>query len=289
MDVLVIGSAGFAGRELVPRLKAAGHRVIGIDIESEDQSDVFIQHDLTSPLSLASFCPDICIHLASAVGGFIFNSEQRDLIEQNKLINANTIAACVDAGCKHIIFFSSINVFEHNPLYTHGPLEMMRQSSPYAILKAEGEQQMVNSFEHVIIIRPTNLFGRRQVRRHDHYGESHVIPDILKKIDIEPELEIFGDGSQIRNFVHVGDVCDFVVQNMSWEGHLYFNLRSNITITIEELAKQLLQMCGKDMPIRFRHEYMRYELLRITNFDLSLPVAYGWEPTTQTIADGLKR
>jgi nucleoside-diphosphate-sugar epimerase len=97
----------------------------------------------------------------------------------------------------------------------------------------------------------------------------------LHKISLaESSIEVFGDGSQIRNFVHVVDLCNFLPKVFDIKGKHYFNLRSNILITIGELAKELIIFSGKDLVIKYNTDYMKYEKFRIENFDLNIPLIY---------------
>jgi len=186
-----------------------------------------------------------------------------------------------------VIFFSSINVFEVNQSFGQSRLLMMDQKTPYALSKARGEFLFAGEMNSCTVIRPTNLFGKSQRRKHSIVGESHVIPDLLEKIEQGGDLKVLGDGTQVRNFVHVTDVCDFVVRNLLLSGQHFFNLRSEITITIGELARLLTEFAGRQVKVRFDHSYMVYELFRITDFDLSLPVEFGWKPKITKIEDGL--
>lgn len=287
MNILVTGSAGFVGRELVPRLQAAGHGVIGVDLDDEDNSDIFIQHDLARPIAAAIGSIDLCIHLAAAVGGILFNVERRDLVEVNDRINRSVTESCQHLGCKRLIFFSTINVFENGGDFQHGPLQSVTDVSPYAASKVVGERLFEDAFEDLMVIRPTNLFGKSQRRRHPRRGDSHVIPELLHKIDTDPELHVFGDGTQTRNFVHVGDVCRFLLRNLEFAGVHHFNLRSEVTISIRQLVTELLAFRGFEKPVIYAAEYMSLERFRIPEFDMSLPRRAGWEATVGSIHEGL--
>lgn len=106
------------------------------------------------------------------------------------------------------------------------------------------------------------------MKSHAKFGESHVIPDLLTKIEsTETEIEVFGDGSQIRNFLHVDDITEFLTHILEIEGQHFFNLRSDILISIENLARELIEFTKKDISIRFLPDFMKYEQMRIKNFD----------------------
>ena len=287
MNILVTGSAGFVGRELVPLLREAGHRVIGADLDAEELSDVCLQHDLAQPLDLNAEPVDLCVHLAAAVGGILFNVERRDLVEVNDRINASVVESCSRLGCRRLIFFSTINVFEGGGDFQHGPLDAVSDVSPYAASKVAGERLFENAFDDLIVVRPTNLFGKSQPRRHPRRGDSHVIPELLHKIDTDPEVQVFGDGSQIRNFVHVSDVCRFVMKNLDRVGVSHFNVRSEITITIRQLVAELLAFRGSQKPVTYSAEYMALERFRVPEFDMAAPQSAGWEARITSMGEGL--
>jgi UDP-glucose 4-epimerase len=293
VNVLITGSAGFVGSALVSQLRALGHRTFGIDRRTDLQSDFALRHDLCRPLpeqalsQVAAFAPEVCVHLASEVGGFLFNASARPLPELQAAIDASVIALCNHCRCERLVFTSTINVFETSGAFEHGPVPALDQRSAYAIAKADAEQRLAAAFPDITILRPTNIYGRGQPRSHATYGESHVIPDLLHKLNSARELEVFGDGSQRRNFVHVSDVCRFIAGRLSARGVCFANLRSELTLSIGELAHQLMRHCARERPVRYLPQHMHNELFALPDFDLQPALAQGWAPRIHNLAEGL--
>ena len=184
MNILVTGSAGFLGREVVGLLQRVGHRVIGIDLQNEAYSEIFYHHDLRTKLERPIEPFDLCIHLASEVGGFLFNATQSSLLENELCILDGVTDLCAIGGCRRIIYTSSINVFEVSGGFEHASLKEQNQRTPYAIAKARTEAEIEKRFDEFVIIRPTNLFGSHQVKHIGPVGISHVIPDLLSSTDL---------------------------------------------------------------------------------------------------------
>lgn len=287
MKILVTWSAGFVGKELVRKLKKNNHFIIWIDINSEDQSDIFFQHDLTTSFD-QKLDFDICIHLASSVGWILFNTEKADIIKYNNRLNKIVLEIMRNNECDRMIFFSSINVFEWKDEFPHARLDSLDQESAYALSKWMSEMFFSSWISNLTIIRPTNIFWQSQMKSHAKFGESHVIPDLLTKIEqAESSIEVFGDGSQIRNFLHVDDITEFLIKILDLEGQYFLNLRSDILITIWQLAEELIRFSKKDISIAYLPEFMRYEQMRINNFPLGTIETLGFKNAIKSISDGL--
>ena len=290
MNILMTGSAGFLGRHLVADLRARGHFVIGIDLvaEAPGAASYFAQHDLRTPLRTPLPAFEVCIHLASAVGGFLHNAETAGLDKNELALIAQVKTICARSGCEKILYASSTNVFEIDPIYYHGPLTVFNQRTPYAIAKAQTERFIVENFSQFAIFRPTNLFGEDQQRLGERIGQSHVIPDLLHKIAAGPIVEVLGDGRQVRNFLHVSDAVRFIGALLTaTPARSWFNIRSNIYLSIASLARELLAISGQTREIIFRPEFLRYEPRAIPRFDLTAPMSLGWQPRVNRLADGL--
>lgn len=287
-DVLVTGAAGFIGRYMCEHLSRRGLSVLGIDKRGADLPCELVQHDLTAPFP-GRIEAAVCVHLASSVGGILFNNAAKaDMHAYNAAVNEGTVNLLRSGGCRRMVFFSSINVFEGDPAFEHGPIRTPPKATAYAASKAEGEQVLAEAFEHFIAIRPTNVYGKNQIRSHVQFGESHVIPDLMKKIADSEVVDVMGDGSQMRNFVHVIDVVEFVANNLGLSGRHYFNLRSDVTISIRELADQLSSVMKKPVRFKFEPAYMKLETLRIRDFDHGAAASAGWAPRVQSITAGLQ-
>ncbi len=240
MNILVTGSAGFVGQELIPLLQQKGHRVIGIDLKKENVSDESLTQDILNTKILPVHHLDLCIHLASDVGGFLHNFDNKTIQAYELDLLKNVKRICDQYQCRHILYTSSINVFEQADTFITGPLQQRAQHSSYGQAKEKGEEFVQNNFEKFIIVRPTNIFGKSQITPSSlPIGKRHVIPELLQKIDQDEVVEILGNGSQLRNFIHVTDVCRFIIHALSLPKPAWFNLRSDIHLTITELAHLL--------------------------------------------------
>jgi UDP-glucose 4-epimerase len=238
---------------------------------------------------LIAHAPEVCIHLASAVGGFLYNLSQSQLPAIQAAIDDTVVELCHACSCWRLVFTSTINVFEASSTFHHGRLHALDQRSPYAVAKAAAERRLAAAFEHFTVVRPTNIYGKHQARCHSAYGESHVIPDLLDKLEGTGELEVLGDGTQRRNFVHVSDVCSFIANQLDSRGTHYLNLRSELSLSIGDLAQQLVALRDPLRALRFRKDFMRHELFKLPDFDSSPAAEQGWAPRIHSLAEGLSR
>ena len=112
MDILVTGSAGFLGSQLVRDLIACEHQVYGIDIRKDQQSQKVVCADLQTVASdvFAKQKFDWIIHLASNVGGFLHNALQQNLIDYEMSLFDKVLKFAKRADCENIIFTSNQEV-----------------------------------------------------------------------------------------------------------------------------------------------------------------------------------
>ena len=105
-----------------------------------------------------------------------------------------------------------------------------------------------------ISVMPTNLYGPN-----DNYDlkNSHVLPALMRKFyeamrDGKNEVEIWGSGSPMREFLHVDDLADacfFLMQNYSDSGFL--NIGTGVDLTIRDLAELIKKISGFSGSLRF--------------------------------------
>lgn len=290
-DVLITGCNGFIGKYMCNHFIANGLSVLGIDKHDVQASYnfTFLKADLSSEIVLNDVKIDHCIHLASDVGGILYNANDAvGMIDYNNNINKNLLTILNSSDCSKMVFFSSINVFENDKSFYHDEVLIKPSITPYAISKWEGETFFRNNISNLTIIRPTNVFGKMQTAMHDKVGESHVIPDLLKKISHSNVINVLGDGTQVRNFVHVQDIVEYVFANLNFTGLNYNNLRSDMLITINTLVMELIKYASKECDVIYQKEYMKFEHFKIKNFDISPILKKGWHTKFNSIQDGLK-
>jgi GDP-L-fucose synthase len=143
--------------------------------------------------------------------------------------------------------------------------------------KRMGEMQIKafevqNGFSKSSIVRPANVYGP-----HDNFdlNSAMVVPSLIRKADENDKLEVWGDGSQIRDFIHAYDVARgmiFAVENKITEP---INLGSGEGVKIKTIAETVSNYFGKELiwdknkpagdPIRL--------------FDTTRAKSYGFEPS----------
>lgn len=250
--VFVAGHRGMVGAALVRRL--AGERC-EVLVAGRAELDLTRQQDVDAWMDANR--PDAVFVAAAKVGGILANdSFPADFLYQNLTIETNIIQAAHRVGVSKLVFLGSSCIYPklapqpimESALLT-GPLEPTNEW--YAVAKIAGiklcqayRRQYGSDF---VSAMPTNLYG--PVDNFD-LESSHVIPALIRKVHEArtrgaPEVVIWGTGTPRREFLHVDDCADALVEIMShYSEHEHINVGSGEDLTIRELAEAVVEVVG---------------------------------------------
>ncbi|MHC4844179.1 MAG: GDP-mannose 4,6-dehydratase [Planctomycetota bacterium] len=274
MKVLITGGAGFIGSHLAEKLLATGHEVIAIDnLSTGSLNNVeniiknpkfeFIYDNVRNAEMmhvLVEKC-DIIYHLAAAVGVQLIVDEPVHTIETNihgseVVLNvANKFRKKILIASTSEVYGKSENVpFKEDDDTVMGSTKYSRWS--YACSKAIDEFLGMAYYEQfslpVVIARFFNTVGPRQTGQ---YGM--VVPRFVERALKNEPILIYGTGKQARCFGYVGDVIEAIIALMNCPdapGQVY-NVGSQEEISIEDLAKKIIEMTGSKSEVK----YISYE------------------------------
>ena len=239
--VLVTGGSGFIGTNLCKFLHDSGHEVISFDAHHLGaQAWECVTGDIRDELNFQGV--DWVVHLAAQI------SVQRSIENPDETLSVNVdgtssvISASEYAGVKRIIFASSAAVYgdcEEVPIKEESPLI---PQSPYAVSKIVGEELIKRSRISSCSLRFFNVYGEDQSIEG---GYAAVIPAFKRAISEKRPCSVFGDGSQIRDFIHVSDLVRIISNTLEAE-----NLPSEMNVGSGEGTSilQLLDILNKANP-----------------------------------------
>lgn len=286
MKFVITGGAGFIGSHLAKSLISEGHRVTIIDNlntgkienlkEILNQVD-FVKGDIRDMELLKNKLKDAegVFHEAALASVQESFSKQQEYHDVNVKGTENVLKLGKEFGFK-IVYASSSSIYG-NPVKI--PIEEddpKNPINPYAQTKLDDENLAIKYAQmgvRVIGLRYFNVFGERQSRAY-----AGVIKKFVKKVrNNEPPI-INGDGQQTRDFVYVGDVVQANILAMkSNVDHGFFNIGTNSTITVLELANLIIDSFGLSLkPI---HGPELPGDVKITKADISrAKKLLNWEP-----------
>lgn len=288
MKVLVTGGAGFIGSNIVRAIVSDGHEVVVLDnlqsgyyVNLEPFPDVqFIEGDIRDNITTATAVTgvDVIFHLAASVGNTRSIEHPIEDSEINVMGTLYLLEAARKAGVRKIVYSSSAGIFgelKTLPIREDHPID---PDSPYGSSKLAGEKLCLAYAKlydlEAVALRYFNVYGVNQ--RFDAYG--NVIPIFAHRIFKRQPITIFGDGEQTRDFINVADVVQANYKAALAEGVSgAFNLGSHTRITINELARMMVEIGGLDTPIEYGPERpgdVRHSLADIT----AAQEALGFEP-----------
>ena len=250
-SVLVTGGSGFIGTHLCRHLHDLGHHVISLDIMHTDSHPwECIAADIRDNLQFDGI--DYIVHLAAQISV----PESIDNPDVTLSINVDgtksIISAAETAGVKKIIFASSAAVYgdcEEIPITESATLI---PQSPYAVSKIVGEELFQRSKLESCSLRFFNVYGPGQS---SEGGYAAVIPAFKKAISLGKECTIFGDGTQVRDFVHVHDLVRIIGSCLE-SGDLprEMNVASGTGVSLLELIEILSELNPEMCPPVFVEE-----------------------------------
>ncbi len=259
MIYLVIGGAGFIGRQLVEQLRESGRRVRVLDCApqpAELPGDIEYYRGDLGDMDVMRQALDGCeivYHLAYSVYPKTSNDNPIHDVESNVVGTLRLLDACVTAGIRRIVFSSSggtvYGLSSTMPISETCPTNPI---SSYGITKLTIEKYLhlyyvLHGLDYVII-RPANAYGKGQ---NPDRGQG-VIAAFLKRIAQGQAIEIWGDGAVIRDYVHVQDIARAFCMVANHElHHRIFNVGSGNGVSLNELVQLIRAVTGSDIEVNY--------------------------------------
>ena len=250
------------GSALVRRLRAAGCN----NLLTRSRSELDLVDRLAVRAFFAANRVDGVVVAAARVGGIHANDTYpADFLEENLDISSNLIVEARRAGVEQLLFLGSSCIYPRlasspipeSALLT-GPLEPTNE--PYAIAKIAGIKLCESSNrQHGTDYRslmPANLYGPGD---NFHLTNSHVLPALMRRFheakkNNAPRIDVWGDGTARREFLHVDDLADSCVHFMNLSPETYharidprcshINIGIGHDISIGECAELLQRITG---------------------------------------------
>ena len=248
MKILITGDAGFVGRHFRAKFESEGHQVVGVDIVNGKDARDFFRFDNTYF--------DKVIHLAAVVGG-------RKMIEGSPLALAVDLA--IDAemfgwalrtepGC--ITYFSSSAAYPVD-LQTKGSTHSLHESDidlqaigtpdlSYGWAKLTGEMLAQHARAKGLVVhvyRPFSGYGSDQAL-------DYPFPSFIQRgLHKDDPFEIWGDGNQVRDFIHIEDIVEGALAGCKADIEVA-NLCSGIPTSFNDLAVLVAQVAGYSPSVR---------------------------------------
>ena len=277
--ILVTGGSGFIGRHVVTELASAGAHVRVIDlVPHADPAVDIVLGDLAEPevieASLAGGI-DAIVHLA-AVTSVLRSVEHPELTHRtNVTATAALLEAARVAGVKALVFTSTNAVV--------GPMEdpaisessRLRPMTPYGATKAAAEMLM-SAYTEVFglrcaCLRLTNAYGPGME------AKDSIVARLMRAIRTGGTFEIYGDGTQVRDYVHVSDIVAamrLALTNDSWRGPTVIG--SGASLSVLEVVAAVEAVSGTTLSVR--HGPAKPGEMPAVIVDNSRARAAGWSP-----------
>lgn len=281
--VLVTGGAGFIGRHVVAALVAAGRDVVVAD-KREHPGLPTVVGDLCDPdvrdLAVSGEVEAV-VHLAAETS--VLGSVERPALVHRvnvemtaallELARRQGVGAFVLASTNAVVGRYAGTFTERVPL---GPL------TPYGASKAAGEM-LLSGYAGAYglrapVLRLTNVYGPG-MREKDSF-----VPRMLKAAARGEGVQVYGDGLQRRDLVHVHDVARAFVQAVGgWPSGLTI-IGSGSSVTVVEMLEAARAVSGR--PIPAEHVPAKAGEMPAVVVDISRARSLGWAPTV-SLADGM--
>ena len=299
---LITGGAGFIGSHIADALTARDDAVAILDDFSTGRRANVERLVASGSVELVEGCVtdselvgelmadcDRCLHLASTVGVRLVVAYPLETL-QRIVRGADVVISAAAAGGKRVLFASTSEVYgkSSNGLLSEDSDRILGSNQKsrwsYATAKSYGEA-IAHGYHReygadTTVARLFNTIGPRQVGA---YGM--VVPRLVRQAIAGEDVTVFGDGSQARCFMHVGDAVAALIALVDADGANggAFNVGAQDSITIQQLAERIIERVGSRSPIvRVPYEQAYddgfEELGRRTPDITALQKLTGWRP-----------
>lgn len=322
--IYIAGHRGLVGSAILRKLQNDGY--LNLIYKTHDELDLTNQQEVKKffEIEKPEFVI-LCAAKAGGIGAN--SKYRADFIYQNLMIECNVIHQAYLSGVKKLLFIASTTVYPKNATLPTNESWMLKgdldyANKPYALSKIAGclmcESYNLQYNTNFISITPTNLYGNN-----DKFDleKSHVVPGILRKMHLakllnenrydellndlnmpnldealvylnkfginENSVEIWGDGTPTREFLHSDDLAEaalFIMKNINFKDlidnsqeiqNTHLNIGPNKNITIKELATLIKEIVGFKGDLTFNANRPNGAMNKLT--DCSKIHSLGWK------------
>lgn len=244
--ILITGSSGFLGSQLMKKLEQKGVTQL-----FTPQHSAF---DLTNSFNCKKVVKgmDIVIHLAAKVGGIGFNKEHpAEMFYDNMVMGVHLMHEAYREGVEKFVALGTICCY---PKYTAVPFKEENlwdgypeeTNAPYGLAKkmllVQSQSYRQQYGFNSIFLLPVNMYGPG-----DNFNpaSSHVIPALIKKFfeakrNKEKQVVVWGSGKATREFLYVGDCADAIIlATEKYNKSDPINIGTGFEISIKDLAQRI--------------------------------------------------
>ena len=287
MRYIVTGGAGFIGNNIVKKLVARGDDVTVIDnlntgkeenLKSVIDKITFLKYSILNRELLEKQSQNIdCIFHQAALASVQDSFSKLDEYHGVNVNGTENILKLAKKNDFRVVYASSSSVYGNPERIPIKESDKKNPINPYAETKLKQDQLAIKYSEmgvKVIGLRYFNVFGKGQSKEY-----AGVLKLFLERIRDKLPPKINGDGTQFRDFVYVEDVADANIMSMDSDiNHGFYNVGTNTSITILDLAKTIIKSSGLDIQPIFGPALKGDVQKTIANIDL-IKEEIGWEPT----------
>jgi len=295
--ILVTGGTGLIGRPLVEILikKEAKVRIVSLDDSSRAHPKAeFKKMNLTRFENCLKACEgmDFVFHLAGIKGSPAMTAKKpASFFVPIITFNTNMMEAARQCGVKKYLYTSSIGVYSPAEIFYEDDVwkTFPSENDKFAgWAKRMGELQaeaykIEYNWENIAIVRPANVYGP-----YDNFDPNNamVIPTLIRRaLDGENPLVVWGDGSQIRDFIHARDVAQGMLFALEKNIKKPINLGSGTGTSIKKIVEIIISNMKKKPKVVWDTSKPSGDKKRI--MDISRSKAIGFNPTV-SIEEGIR-
>ena len=292
---VVLGGGGFIGTNLCRRLATSGVRVraFGRHAHYPDQLDniEWYPGDFTDAAALANAIAafDVVVHLVHATTPQSSNLNMASDVEQTIQASVSMFDTCRKLGVKRVVFVSSGGTVygraQQIPTPETAPTEPITAYgvSKLAIEKYLGLFEHLHGLDHRVL-RVTNAYGPF----HNAAKSQGIIGTLISRALREQKIEIWGDGSVVRDFVYVDDVVDALeAAIIDRSDQRIFNIGSGHGHSLRDIIEAIEGQLSMTLDIEWQAHRPLDVPTSIVNIDRARDVL-GWRPKT-SLESGLEK
>lgn len=297
--ILVTGGAGFIGSNFSNMMAEKGHEVTVIDDLSLGVTDNlidkvnFIEGDVNKAEDLEKTGGDFdyILHLAASSSAPMFVKDMYWAYQNNVAGHIRVMQYAKKIGVKKMLFASTSSIYGNNPT----PLTEDQEVTPlnhYSVTKfaQENASRVFSKAEdmEIIAFRFMSIYGLNEGHKKTF---ANLVSQFIWGMAKDEVPELYGDGTQERDFTNVKDVCQGIEKAMMIDkkyGFTVFNIGTHTAINLLELVKIINKVMGKNIEPRLipnpvKEGYVKSQLADITKISTEL----GYSPTVE-LEDGVR-